>query len=69
LGGRSAADDACCVAAQVRVDDTPLWVRKAVAYQEWLVQQGREDIVPSRRDAALLQAVYDEDDDHESFFL
>ena len=49
--------------------DAPLWVLKAKAYQEWLVQRGKDHLAPSRRDAEALQAVYDEDDDLESFWM
>ena len=54
---------------QVRVNDAPLWVIKANAYQEWLVSRGEEDVKPTQRDMDKLQAVYDDDDDLERFFL
>ena len=51
------------------MDDSPLWVRKAAAYQEWLVRRGTDDQLPSRGDADALQQVYDDDDDQERFWL
>ena len=54
---------------QVRVPDAPLWVLKAAAYQEWLVRQGQDDEAPKKRDLDALQAVLDDDDDHERFWL
>ena len=55
---------------QVRVPDAPLWVRKAKAYQQWLTRRGMQGMAPSLEDAALLQAVYDDDDDEmERFWL
>ena len=54
---------------QVRVADAPLWVRKARAYQRWLHERGQEDMQPSLRDAALLQAQFDAEDDAEVTWL
>ena len=56
---------------QVRVAETPRWVRKAHAYQSWLVRRGQEGMVPSDYHAEALQAQYDdeEEDEFEMFRL
>ena len=50
---------------QVRVAETPRWVRKAHAYQSWLVRRGQEGMVPSDYHAEALQAQYDDDEEDE----
>lgn len=54
------------LAVLVTVNDAPLWVRKAHAYQQWALSRGEESLVPSQYDAAALQEVYDDEAEEEA---